>query len=117
MISSELHDFFDAGGKDATNWVSRPAYVPPYVPDLKARFAHVAVPPTLHVLPGREDQLREVDDVDKAEFVATLIGARDKKRELKPPWQEPPRNPRMSALPHPDSLCKAQRPATYVSSR
>jgi hypothetical protein len=53
---------------------------------------HVFVPLTLSVQPDREDEVREMFDVDRAVFVATLIGAGDKTRELKPPWREPPPN-------------------------
>ena len=47
------------------------------------------IPPvrrTLSVRPGRDDIRQEVANVDKAEFVATLIGASDQRRDLDPPW-------------------------------
>ena len=49
---------------------------------------HMTMPLTLRVLPDRDDKLREMEDVDKAVFVATLMGARDTRRELHPPWRE-----------------------------
>jgi hypothetical protein len=38
------------------------------------------------VIPGRDDIIRELGTMDRTEFVATLIGAKDKRKELNPPW-------------------------------
>jgi hypothetical protein len=54
-----------------------PVNLTPYVP----------VSLTLRVVPGRDDMIGELEKMDKAEFVATLVGAPDKRKELKPPWQ------------------------------
>jgi hypothetical protein len=35
----------------------------------------------------RDDKLRELEEADRAVFVATLVGARDKRKELHPPWR------------------------------
>jgi hypothetical protein len=48
---------------------------------------HIPVPLTLRVVPGRDDISRELGKMDRAEFVATLVGAPDKRKELKPPWR------------------------------
>jgi hypothetical protein len=40
----------------------------------------------LSVVPGRTDKLRELEKPDKAEFVAKIVGAKDIKKTLTPPW-------------------------------
>ncbi len=45
---------------------------------------------TIKVLPdtGNPEKLRAVEEARKAVFVEKMVGARNKSRELTPPWQE-----------------------------
>ena len=49
---------------------------------------HIPVPLGLSVIPDRTDKLRELEKADTAEFVATLVGARDKRKKLHLPWRQ-----------------------------
>lgn len=52
---------------------------------------HVHVTRTISVTPLDTNQkLRTLEEADRAEFVASLVGARDKREELLPPWLPPP---------------------------
>jgi hypothetical protein len=57
---------------------------------------HILVPLVIRVIPEgfpqgtdqeRTARLRKLQEADSAEFVATLIGARDKREKLKEPWR------------------------------
>jgi hypothetical protein len=60
--------------------------------DQKSPLGLVNLPPflavtrTISVTPGRDDKLRALEEADKAEFVASIVGARDKWLELPEPW-------------------------------
>jgi hypothetical protein len=45
------------------------------------------------VTPGREDKLEAMETVDGAEFVASIVGARDVQIDLPGPWQILPSSP------------------------
>jgi hypothetical protein len=58
-----------------------PVNLPPYVP----------VTRTISVTPvDTHQKLRALEEADRAEFVANLLGAEDKREELSPPWLPPP---------------------------
>jgi hypothetical protein len=49
--------------------------------------AREAVVRTISVVAGSEDKQRELAETDRAVFVASVVGARDKRTELVPPWR------------------------------
>jgi hypothetical protein len=60
-----------------------PLSLPPYV--------HVAR--TINVSPGDGRMQRVLEDADRAEFVASILGTKDIRKELAPPWKLVPRSP------------------------
>ena len=53
---------------------------------------HVAVPLVISIAPGRDDKIRALEEMDRAEFVAVMIGARDIRQELPEAWVRTSRN-------------------------
>jgi hypothetical protein len=49
--------------------------------------AREAVVQTISVVAGSEDKQRKLAETDRAVFVASVVGARDKREELVPPWR------------------------------
>src|SRR5918997_4079464 len=49
---------------------------------------HVPVTRTLFVAPDAAHKQRALEEADRAEFVAIMLGTEDKRMELKPPWRE-----------------------------
>jgi|SRR5215217_6283134 len=90
----DMHVEFYKGRKQLEEW-ARPAMQFVDERDQRGPVEPVNLPPhvtvtlALGVVPGRDDQLRELEDADRAVFVARLMGAEDKRRELAPPWREP----------------------------
>jgi len=50
----------------------------------------VSVPLAIHATLGRADKREAMEGVDRAEFVASIVGAKDIRRELRGPWHQPP---------------------------
>lgn len=51
--------------------------------------AYTGVTRTMSLIPGRDDKLRELENADRAEFVAVIVGAKDITVELEKTWTEP----------------------------
>jgi hypothetical protein len=49
--------------------------------------AREAVVQTIRVFAHSEDKQRKLAETDRAVFVASVVGARDKRKELVPPWR------------------------------
>jgi len=50
----------------------------------------VSVPLAIHATLGRDDKRYAMEGVDRAEFVASIVGAKDIRRALPGPWHQPP---------------------------
>jgi hypothetical protein len=82
---------FYKGGEPLEDW-TRPTLQ--FVDDAgyKSSLAPVNLPPrvavtrTFSVIAGRDDKRRALATADRAEFVASIIGAGEKREELSPPW-------------------------------